>query len=330
MFNRLAERCCIGLVLGTAMLCGCSVERSSPATSMTHGNGNDGTPVEGSIVADGSSTVLPISMAVAETFEEAHPGVKVKVGRSGTGPGFDIFSRKESDISNASRKIKASEAEACDKAGFQFTELMIGIDGLTVVVNPKNDWCTALTVEQLVELWKKGSTVSKWSDLDPSWPAESITLFGPDNKSGTYDYFKEETVGKDNPMRTDYQPNSDDSVLVEGVSGDKHALGFFGFAYFIENQDKLKSVAIAPKGTSASAAVAPTVATIENGTYKPLSRPLFIYVNNESLQRPEVKEFVEFHISDQGQDLVALKGYIKLNADQLVTSRAAIPSSVGR
>jgi phosphate transport system substrate-binding protein len=267
-------------------------------------------------------------MAVAEVFEDDHPDVILKVERSGTGGGFDKFSRGETHISNASRPIKSSEAEACQQNGIAFTEVMVGTDGLTVVVNPQNDWCRALTIEQLAKLWAKDSTVSKWSDLDPAWPAEPIKLFGADAKSGTYDYFKEETVGKDNPMRTDYQPNSDDNVLVEGVAGDKFALGFFGFAYYVENSNKLKSVAIAPRGSDVSAAVAPSPETIEDGSYTPLSRPLFIYINNQALQRPEVKDFAEFHISDEGQKLVKLKGYIPLNAQQLAASREKFQSAV--
>lgn len=295
------------------ILAGCSVERTEVK----------------SINVDGSSTVAPISMAISEVFEDEHPDVMLKVERSGTGGGFDKFSRGETHVSNASRPIKSSEAEACQQNGVEYTEVMIGIDGLTVVVNPQNDWCSALTIEQLAKLWAKDSPVSNWSDLDPAWPAEPIKLFGADAKSGTYDYFKEETVGKENPMRTDYQPNSDDNVLVEGVSGDKYALGFFGFSYYTENRDKLKAVAIAPKGRDAAAAVAPSPETIENGSYTPLSRPLFIYVNNAALKRPEVQAFAEFHISDEGQKLVKLKGYIPLNPQQLAASRDKFAFAAG-
>ena len=326
-------------LLVAASLSGCTVEQSNPPVGSTSdsesSSGSSATPESSTpsdtgikaINVDGSSTVVPISMAVAEVFEEQHPEVILKIDRSGTSGGFEKFARGEKHISNASRAIKPTEVEACQKNGIAYTEVMIGVDGLTVVVNPANDWCMPLTIEQLAKLWAKDSPISKWSDLDPAWPAEPIKLFGADSKSGTYDYFKEETVGKENPMRTDYQPNSDDNVLVEGVAGDKYALGFFGFAYFTENSSKLKALAIAPKGAEAAAAVLPTVETIENGTYKPLSRPLFIYINNEALQRPEVREFAEFHISDEGQQLVALKGYIKLNPEQLASSREKLPSA---
>ena len=170
-------------------------------------------------------------------------------------------------------------------------------------------------------MWSKDSTVHQWSDVNPDWPAEPIKLFGADAKSGTYDYFKEETVGKDNPMRVDYQPNTDDNVLVTGVAGDKFALGFFGYAYYAENTGKLKAVAIAGKGKDPSEAVLPSQQTIEDGSYSPLSRPLYIYVKKASLARPEVKEFAEFHISDEGQKLVELKSYIKLNPEQLAAAR---------
>ena len=305
-----------GLLACLALSCsGCTVETTGSRSDQL-------------IKIDGSSTVAPISMAIAEVFDDNHPDVTLKVNVSGTGGGFESFALGNTDISNASRPIKSSEAEDCEKHGVKYVELMVATDGLTVAVHPQNDWCSALTIEQLAELWKKDSPVSKWSDLDPSWPAEPIKLFGADAKSGTYDYFKEETVGKDNPMRVDYQPNTDDNVLVTGVAGDKYALGFFGFAYFVENGQRLKAVAIAPKGQPATAAVLPSHDTIENGTYRPLSRPLFIYVKLSSLKRPEVQEFAEFHLSEEGQRLVALKGYIKLNPQQLEASRAKLAETV--
>lgn len=294
---------------------GCTVETTGSRTDQL-------------IKIDGSSTVAPISMAIAEVFDDNHPDVTLKVNVSGTGGGFESFALGNTDISNASRPIKASEAEDCEKHGVKYVELMVATDGLTVAVHPQNDWCNALTIEQLAELWKKDSPVSQWSDLDPSWPSEPIKLFGSDAKSGTYDYFKEETVGKDNPMRVDYQPNTDDNVLVTGVAGDRYALGFFGFAYFVENSERLKAVAIVPRGEPADAAVLPSQETIENGTYRPLSRPLLIYVNLASLKRPEVREFAEFHLSDEGQQLVTLKGYIKLNPQQLEASRAKLAETL--
>ncbi len=312
-----------GGLLGS-LVAGCTIEQT--------GNGAGGNAASGQrtqiIKVDGSSTVAPISMAIAEVFEEQHPGARLKVNVSGTGGGFEAFGRGDIDISNASRPMKPSESAAAEANGTAYFEFTVAIDGLTIVVHPQNDWCNALTVEQLGAMWKKGSPVQKWSDVDPAWPKEPIKLFGADSKSGTYDYFKEETVGKDNPMRTDYQPNTDDNVLVTGVVGDKYALAFFGYAYYVENSQKLKAVAIAGHGRSASEAVLPTQETIRDGSYSPLSRPLYIYVNRQSLQRPEVREFAKFHLSDEGQRLVGLKQYIPLSPEQLEASRKSFDAAM--
>jgi phosphate transport system substrate-binding protein len=201
---------------------------------------------DGDVVIDGSSTVQPITTAVAEEFSKLHKDARVPVGTSGTGGGFKAFSRGDTDISNASRPIKDSEAAACAEAGIEYIELPIAIDGLTVVVNPENTWCDGLTVAQLKQIWEPDSKVSKWSDLRPEWPAEPIKLFGPDADSGTFDYFTEVVCGEVGKIRTDYQPSTDDNVLVTGVNGDSHALGYFGYAYYIENQERVKAIAIAP------------------------------------------------------------------------------------
>jgi phosphate transport system substrate-binding protein len=200
----------------------------------------------GDVVLDGSSTVQPIATAVAEEFSKKHKDARVPVGTSGTGGGFKSFSRGDTDISNASRPIKDSEIAACKEKGIEFVELMVAIDGLTVVVNPENTWCDGLTIDQLKQIWEPGSKVSKWSDLRPEWPAEPIKLFGPDADSGTFDYFTEVVCGEVGKIRTDYQPSTDDNVLVTGVNGDSHALGYFGYAYYIENKDRVKALAIAP------------------------------------------------------------------------------------
>lgn len=321
-------------VLGLAialLIAGCSVEQNNSGEPSTAGGtttpGDNSKGGELTIRIDGSSTVAPISTAISEVFDDEHPGVTPKVNVSGTGGGFEKFSKGETDISNASRAILPDEVASCEKNGIKFTEVMVATDGLTVVVNKENDWCKALTVAQLVQIWEKDSKVTNWSDVDPSWPQEPIHIFAPDSKSGTYDYFKEVTVGKKNPMRSDYQPNTDDNVLVTGVAGDKYALGYFGYAYYVESQDKLQAVAISPTENVADA-VSPTQATIEDGTYKPLSRPLYIYINGESLKNPLIADFAKFHISDRGQELVALKQYIKLNASQLAASRAALEKSI--
>lgn len=203
-------------------------------------------PVSGEVVIDGSSTVQPISAAVAEEFSKLHPEARVPVGTSGTGGGFKKFIEGVLDINDASRPIKESEAAACRDKGIEYLELMVAIDGLTVVVNPENDWCAGLTVDQLTAIWEPDSKIHKWSDLRPDWPDEPIKLFGPDADSGTFDYFTEVICGESGRIRTDFQPSPDDNVLVTGVAGDKYALGYFGFAYYLENQDRVKGLAIAP------------------------------------------------------------------------------------
>ncbi|GDY06603.1 phosphate ABC transporter substrate-binding protein [Planctomycetia bacterium] len=282
---------------------------------------NSEAPVEpavklsGEVLADGSSTVFPITQAVAEEFMKVHQGVKVSVGIAGTGGGFKRFVVGETDINDASRPISEKEVDACKKSGVEYLELKVAIDGLSVVVNPKNDWCKAITVSQLKKLWNKGSTVKKWNELDPSWPDAEIRLYGPGPDSGTFDYFTEAVNGKAKESRSDYTPSEDDNVLVQGVNGDKNSLGYFGYAYYSDNQDKVKLVAIAD-GDDVSTAVLPSDETILNGTYKPLSRPLFIYVNKKSFEKPQVREFVKYYIA-KGQDYVKEVQYIQLPENDL-------------
>ncbi len=302
-------------------LCSCSVEQSGGTSSKDEN-------VQ-SIKIDGSSTVAPISSAVAEVFGDTHPHVQPRINISGTTGGFDAFIRGETDINDASRPIKQAEMDRCKEAGIEFVELKIGTDGLSVMVHKENDWCDALSIPQLTELWKKDGSVKLWSDLNPAWPAKEIKLFGPDTKSGTYDYFREVTVGKDGLIRSDYQENTDDNVLATGIAGEKLALGYFGFAYYAENADKLKVLGIAD-GDDLSHAVKPSPETIENGTYTPLSRPLFIYVRRDALERPEVADFVSFYLSDEGQKLVSVKKYIPLDAEQLAESRARLQEALAK
>jgi len=263
--------------------------------------------LEGNIAIDGSSTVYPVTEAVAEEFNAAYPDVKVSVGFSGTGGGMSKFIAKEIDIANASRKIKSTEAEAATAAGVEFLEIKVGFDGLSILVNPENTWVTSLTVEQLKEMWKPGSTIMNWSDIDPTWPNEKIVFYAPGVDSGTFDYFTEAIVGELDAMRSDYTGSEDDNVLVQGIAGDKYAIGFFGFAYYEENADKLKLVGV-DKGAGA---VVPSFETIADGTYAPLSRPLYIYVNKASLEREEVLEFVTFYL-ENAKELVADVGYVPL------------------
>jgi phosphate transport system substrate-binding protein len=263
---------------------------------------------------DGSSTVFPITEAVAEDFQASMKGkVRVTVGISGTGGGFKKFCRGETDISNASRPILKSEMDACKAAGVQYYELPVAYDALTVVINPKNDWAKTLTPAELKKMWEPGAQgkVKTWKQVNPAWPDQPLKLFGPGADSGTFDYFTEAVVGKAKSSRGDYTASEDDNVLVQGVSRDVNALGYFGFAYYTENQDKLKAAAIA--STPGKPAVPPSSETVENGTYQPLSRPIFIYVNAKSLERPEVKQFLDFYMKN-ADSLVREVKYVPLPA----------------
>jgi len=258
--------------------------------------------LSGDVIVDGSSTVFPITTAVAEEFAIVAPNVRVSVGLSGTGGGFKVFCVGETDISDASRPIKDSEKEICQTNGIEYVEFLVALDGLTVMVNPENDWLTELTPEQLAALLGASSTITKWSDLDPSYPDEEILFFIPDPDSGTRDYMTEVVTGLngDEDLRQDENTtfSSDDNVLLDGIANEKYGFGFFGYAYYISNQDSVRAVPIVD---SEGKAVLPSDETVQDGSYNPLSRPLFIYVNQNSLQtKPQVVEFVRFFFSPDG------------------------------
>jgi phosphate transport system substrate-binding protein len=278
------------------------------------GGSKEGTGLKGEVLIDGSSTVAPISQAVAEEFSKENSDVNVSVGISGTGGGFKKFVTGEIDIVDASRAMKPEELSTAQKNGIEFIELKIGLDGLTVVANPENTWAQNLTTEDLKKIWADGSTVKTWKDVNPAWPAEPIKLYGPDQDSGTYDYFIEEILGKDGKIRKDYSPSSDDNQLVQGVEGDKGALGYFGYAYYLEQKDKLKALSIN--------GISPSDETVKNGTYKPLSRPLYIYINKKSFtEKAQVKSFIQFYIKN-ATELVKSSGYVPL--DDYAAQEAAI------
>lgn len=248
---------------------------------------------------DGSSTVYPITEAVAEEFQKAKKNaIKVTVGISGTGGGFKKFCRDETDLSNASRPITKKEMEDCKAAGVEYIEMPVAFDALTVVINPKNTFLKEATVAELKALWEPAAQgkVMKWNQVNPAWPDAPVKLFGAGADSGTFEYFTEAIVGKAKSSRGDYTASEDDNVLVQGVSRDVNAIGYFGYAYYAENMNKLKALPIVPpKG---GAAVAPSEQAVIKGTYQPLSRPIFVYVKAKSLQKPEVKEFVEFYMKN--------------------------------
>lgn len=246
---------------------------------------------------DGSSTVFPITEAVAEDFQKEKRGaVRVTVGISGTGGGFKKFCRGEIDIVDASRPILKNEMDACKAAGVQYVEMPVAFDALTVVVNPKNGWSKTITVSELKKIWEPAAQgkITRWNQVNPAWPDEPLKLYGAGADSGTFDYFTEAIVGKAKSSRGDFTASEDDNVLVQGVASDKSALGFFGFAYYVENQKKVKAVAV----DGGNGPVLPSAKTVEDGTYQPLSRPIFIYVNIKSADKPEIRQFVEFYMKN--------------------------------
>lgn len=272
---------------------------------------------------DGSSTVFPITEAVAEEFQKARRGeVHVTVGISGTGGGFKKFCRGEIDVSDASRPILKKEMQACKEAGIEYIELPVAFDALTVVVNPNNIFIKQLTIAEMKKMWEPAAQgrVTRWNHVNPGWPNQEMKLFGPGADSGTFDYFTEAVVGKSKSSRGDFTASEDDNVLVQGVSRDANALGYFGFAYYVENRDKLKAVAIVnEKGE----AVLPSMEAVEKGSYSPLSRPVFIYVSVNSLQKPHVRKFVEYYL-EHGGPLAREVKYVPLPESAYKTALAHV------
>jgi phosphate transport system substrate-binding protein len=283
------------------------------------------TELSGTIKVDGSSTVFPITEAVAEEFRTVEPKVKVTVGVSGTGGGFKKFSRGETNLSNASRPIKSKEKAACEANNIKYLELEVAYDGLAVTINPANDWVDSFTVEELKKIWEPSAQgkIMKWNQIRPEWPNEEIHLFGPGTASGTYDYFAEAICGKKVGTRGDYTASEDDHVLVQGIAGDKYALGFFGLAYYSKNKDKLSLIGV----NNGTEVVKPSLETVKNGTYKPLSRPLFVYVNSTSVKSKEVVEFVNFYIDNAGE-LSKDVGYIPLPSEKYTEQKESFKTFV--
>jgi phosphate transport system substrate-binding protein len=306
----------LGLTLALALVvaaCG----NSDDGQTTTGGGG--GTQLSGRISIDGSSTVAPLSEAAAELFQEQNPNVRVTVGTSGTGGGFEKFCAGETDISDASRAIEADEIKACESKGIKYEEVQVANDGLSVVVNNQNTWANCLTTAQLKKIWDKGSTVNNWNQVDPSFPNEPLKLFGAGTDSGTFDYFTEAINGEEGRSRSDYSATEDDNVTVTGVSGAKGGLGYFGLSYLQENQGKVKGIQVDGGG----GCVAPTVETVQNGSYKPLSRPLFIYPSDQALARPEVKAFLEFYVNNY-QKIAEEALFVPLTEEQAATAKQQI------
>jgi phosphate transport system substrate-binding protein len=308
------SRICVAATAGIVLLSACGGDTG----------GSEGDALTGAVEIDGSSTVFPVAEAVAEEFQITHANVRVTVGVSGTGGGFERFCGGETDISNASRPINQSERDACAAAGVEFTEVPVAWDGLSVIVNPANDFVECLTVEELRRVWQPNSTVRAWRDVRPSWPAEDINLYGPGTDSGTFDYFTETINGEAGASRPDFQASEDDNILVQGVAGDRYALGYFGYAYYAENVGRLKLVAV----DGGSGCVQPSDETIEDGTYAPLARPLFMYVNHAALQEPAVRAYVEFLLRNSSE-LVPTTGYHALSEAEYEAALDEIAEAAG-
>jgi phosphate transport system substrate-binding protein len=277
------------------------------------GGSSSSSDLTGNILIDGSSTVAPLMTLLAEDFQDENSGVRVTVGTSGTGGGFEKFCAGETDIANASREIKESEIEACKANGIEFLEVIIANDALSVVVNNDNTWAKCLTVDQLQTMWGPDAEgkVSNWNQIDASFPNQALNLFGAGTDSGTFDYFTKEINGEEGSSRTDYNPSEDDNVTVKGVEGDKGALGYFGFSYLEENITKVKALEV----DGGKGCVAPSLENVQNGTYTPLSRPLYVYVSLKGAQREEVKAFFKF-VGDNLDSLTEEALFIPLNDDQ--------------
>jgi phosphate transport system substrate-binding protein len=297
-----------GIAAAALLLSGCS------------GEAEGGSDVSGEVTIDGSSTVFPLSQAAAELFRDEAPQVQVAVGQSGTGGGFERFCAGETDISDASRPIEDDEVAACEEAGVEFTELQVAVDALTLVAHPDLE-VDCLTTEQVIELWGPGSTVTRWNQLDPSFPDQEIALFGPGTDSGTYDYMANDVIGDEaEATRDDYEASENDDVIVQGVSGTEGATGYFGYTYYEENQDSLKAIAV----DDGNGCVEPSAETAQAGEYTPLSRPLFIYVAHTSYADGEaVSSFVDFYVENL-EAIAEAALFIPLNEDQYTSTQDAL------
>ena len=310
----------VGIIVGALLLSGLPglAQEATPATAGAASPVTDFAQLSGRVIADGSSTVYPITAEAAERFMQIAP-VAIDVEFSGTTGGFRRFCAGESDIQDASRPITGEERAACAASGVEFEEFAVAFDGITVAVNPANTWLQCLTVDQLRAIWEPGHPEYSWRQIDPTWPDTKIELYGPGPDSGTFDYFTEAIMGEAGATRTDYVPSENDLDLVEGVASQQNALGYFGFAYYEQNLDRLRAVAI----DSGNGCTLPSAQTIADGSYAPLSRPLYLYVNTASLARPEVQAFLRFAF-DHVEDIVRTVQYVPLPEADYAADRAAL------
>jgi phosphate transport system substrate-binding protein len=304
---------------GALVLAGCGGQNND--TDDPGSGGNGGSAVSGEVRVDGSSTVAPLTSAAGEIFKEENSGVNVSVGTSGTGAGFEKFCAGETDIQDASRPIKDEEKEACESKGIEYVEVLVANDALTVVANSENDWVDCLTVDQLKKIWEPGAEgkVTTWKQVDPSFPDEKLDLYGPGTDSGTFDYFTDAINGEEGASRADYNASEDDNVLVQGVQGNKAALGYFGYTYFEENADSLKAV----KVDGGKGCTEPSAETAQSGDYTPLARPLFIYVGKKAYaDKPQVKAFVDYYVENDAEISESVK-FIPLSEEQRSEAQTA-------
>jgi phosphate transport system substrate-binding protein len=314
---------CLLLFLLTA--CGRERPSAQPPAPTTDEDPLGGFPEDeltGKIQIDGSSTVGPLITLTAERFRREEPKVRVTVGVSGTGGGFERFCRGETDLSNASRPIKDEERQLCAKNRVPFFPIQVANDGISIVVNRQNSWAECLTVDQLKKIWEPGSKVDSWKDVDPKFPDQKLTLFGAGTDSGTFDYFTDVIVGEEGASRSDYTPSEDDNVTVQGVAGEKGALGYFGLSYYLENEGKVEALAI----DGGDGCIEPSVETVQDGSYKPLSRPLFVYVNEDSLAgKPAVDPFLTFLLDNEPR-LARTAKFVPMTQPQIDRARTALES----
>jgi phosphate transport system substrate-binding protein len=315
----------LALASATALvLVACGSGNDPENTATAEGGDSTEAALSGQIVVDGSSTVFPLTSAAAELFQAENPGVQVSVGQSGTGGGFEKFCAGETDISDASRPIEDDEVAVCEQNGVTQDEFSIANDGLTVIASVENDWATCLTVEQLNAIWAPDSTVSNWNQIDPSFADEPLVLAGPGTDSGTFDYFTDVINGEEGASRTDYQASEDDNVIVQAVSGSPGGLGYLGYTYYEQNSDTLKALEV----DSGSGCVAPSPETVQDGSYAPLGRQLYIYPSVQALERPEVEAFVGFYIENI-DEIVEAAGFIGLNDEQKATLQEQFDALAG-
>jgi phosphate transport system substrate-binding protein len=308
----------VALLLVAAAGCGRSGSSSGSTPSVPASDSN----LSGAVQVDGSSTVGPMTTAAAEQFQGSNPNVNITVGISGTGGGFERFCAGETDLSDASRPIKTDpadkEATVCAANGVDYTEFLVANDGITLVVNKDNTWAKCLTTAQLKKIWAPKSKINNWNQVDPSFPDQSLKLFGPGTDSGTFDFFTGKVNGEEGSSRSDYTASENDNTLVQGVEGEKGALGYFGYSYYEQNKDKLNIVQV----DGGSGCVTPSVQTVQDGTYTPLSRPLYIYVKNESFKRPEVQAFLTYYI-DNAEQIAQSAQFVPLTPDQEQEARSS-------